>query len=168
MSDKPLPKPSDLMSKLPSLSNTLQNNKVNQQLPPADGSNAPLPSSSSLLSNLPKPPSVSTPNSALPSARALGITFPWHEERYRQNLSSYKKETKSSVLPPMQTPSSLPSQNSTFQQLPPSMQNSSALNPLNHQPKTFQNTPLQGLRTNNLGKRYLEEQQVILFHSVCS
>ena len=122
---------------------------------PNDG---PLPSSANLLQQA---ASNSEPkNNSLPSARSLGLEFPWH-------AGGNKKST----LPPItHGMNRLPSSNNNhlaFQQLPPSssLPGASSLSlPQNNQiSKTFQNTPLQGLRTGNLGKRYMEDLPQVIY-----
>ena len=119
----------------------------------------PLPSSASLLKHA--PPSIPSTNT-LPSARSLGLEFPWHGGNKKPSLPSFQSS--------MPVTGRIPQTNSIspFQQLPPStsLPNALSLPSSNSIPKSFQNTPLQGLRTSNLGKRYMDDQQsqvVLLF-----
>lgn len=94
-----------------------------------------------LSSQLPKPATpLQKPPSSLPSARQLGVKFPWHDDRQQTSLQQYKKDMKPNPMPSLQ---GLP-QSSSYQSI-------------SSQYKSFQNSPLQGLRTNNLGKRYMED-----------
>eukprot|EP00835_Amoeboradix_gromovi_P006432 NODE_754_length_4537_cov_0.586525.p3 type:complete len:131 gc:universal NODE_754_length_4537_cov_0.586525:3638-3246(-) len=123
----------------------------------------PLPSSANLLQH--SPPALPQPSNTLPSARSLGLEFPWHQGNRKPPTLNSLPQIQSSMpsIQPMNR--GISQQPHSFQQLPPSSTlagtNSLSLPSSN---KTFQNTPLQGLRTSSLGKRYLDDLPHVTIH----